>query len=51
MTRAEAISWLTIRWHEQCERYPLMREDIPLALYIQRNVGAVLANARMRKVD
>lgn len=40
--RIEAIARLTARWNEQCERWPLMRRDIPLALYLQRNVALVM---------
>lgn len=33
---------LTNRWHEQCRLYPTMRDDIPLALYVRRNLAAVM---------
>lgn len=43
--KATAVRRLTNRWHEQCERWPTLRERIPLALYIQRNIQAVLSGA------
>lgn len=42
MTKREAIRRLTNRWNEQVEKYPLMRDDIPLALYLRRNLPHVL---------
>ncbi len=42
MGRKEAIRYCERRWHEQCERFPTMRRDIPLALYISRNVKATM---------
>lgn len=43
-TKQEAIRFLTARWHEQCEQFPHMRENIPLALYISRNLDAAMRN-------
>jgi hypothetical protein len=40
--RATAKRRLTNRWLEQVELYPLMRREIPLALYIRANIRAVL---------
>lgn len=45
--RATARRRLTNRWLEQVERYPLMREEIPLALYIQRNIHTVMQNGAL----
>lgn len=42
MDRQTAVRRLTNRWHEQCEKYPLMRECISLALYVRRNLPAML---------
>jgi hypothetical protein len=42
--RATAVRRLTNRWHEQAELYPTMRKDIPLELYIRRNVRHVMKN-------
>lgn len=42
INRTEAIARLAARYNEQCERWPLMRHDIPLNLYLQRNVANVM---------
>lgn len=42
LTRQEAIKRLTARWNEQVDRFPAMRETIPLALYIRSNVAIVM---------
>ncbi len=44
LTRQEAIKRLTNRWNEQAEKYPLMRREIPLELYIRRNLQIVLTS-------
>jgi hypothetical protein len=36
------------RWHEQVELYPVMREEIPLPLYLRVNLAAALRNERAR---
>ncbi len=41
ISRQEAIKRLTRRYEEQCEQCPRMRTDVPLALYIKRNIRAV----------
>lgn len=38
ISESEAKRRLTARWQEQCERAPMMRIDIPLALYVARNI-------------
>jgi hypothetical protein len=40
--QAEAIRRLTNRWEEQVELYPAMRHEIPLDLYIRRNLAVVM---------
>lgn len=41
-TRSQAIEWLERRYAEQVERYPLLREQVPMDLYVRRNlVGAL----------
>lgn len=42
MTRAECVAYLTARWTEQCDRWPMMRDSIPLGLYVRRNLPATL---------
>lgn len=45
LTRDEkqiAIRRLTNRWNEQVKKYPLMRAEISLALYIRRNMPGSL---------
>jgi hypothetical protein len=42
MTRKEALAYCERRWYEQCERFPSMRQDIPLVLYLTRNVRATM---------
>jgi hypothetical protein len=34
--------------HDQCERFPGMRDEIPLALYLERNMK-YLVHARYRQ--
>jgi hypothetical protein len=45
-TKAEARVFLIARWHEECERYPLMREQIPLARYVAANLQQAMKYAR-----
>jgi len=33
-TKETATRRLTARWHEQCLAFPIMRADVPLALYV-----------------
>ena len=41
---------VTARWHKQVERFPIMRHEIPLALYVRRNLRAAMRNARRRLI-
>lgn len=41
VTRQEAISRLTRRWEEECFNYPMMRESLPLSVYIAANIALV----------
>lgn len=43
-TKAEAIAFLTARWREQAEQFPLMRESVPLGLYLSRNLWHAMRN-------
>lgn len=43
VTRAQACALLAARYAEQCDRFPMMRE-IPLALYLARNVPTLMRN-------
>jgi hypothetical protein len=47
VNKAEALNRLTNRYNEQVERYPLMRDNIPLALYIRRNIKQVMRNGTL----
>jgi hypothetical protein len=42
MTKKEAVAYCERRWREQCDRFPTMRDDIPLALYVSRNLRATM---------
>lgn len=46
LDKATATRRLTNRWHEQCRLFPTMRNEIPLALYVRRNLPAVLKSWR-----
>lgn len=46
ISREEAKRRLTNRWNEQVERWPLMRKDIPLELYVRQNLPHVLKSWR-----
>jgi len=41
ITREEAIGRLTRNWERQVARFPTTARDIPLTLYIQRNISSV----------
>ncbi len=41
LSRAEAVARLTARWNEQAEKFPRLITDVPLHLYIRRNIRAV----------
>jgi hypothetical protein len=49
MTRKEAIKELTKRYEEQCDKFIRTRE-IPLALYLKRNVPTLLRNRNARSL-
>ena len=40
--RQTAVRRLTNRYREQSDLFPTMRDSVPLALYIRRNVGHVM---------
>lgn len=42
--RQTATRRLANRWREQVDLFPDMRTDIPLALYIRRNIATVMRN-------
>ncbi len=42
LTKPEAVKRLTKRYEEQAEKYPMMRDDISLALYLKRNLSHVM---------
>lgn len=43
--RATAERRLTNRWREQCDNFPMFREQIPLELYVRRNLPHVMSGA------
>ena len=49
--RATATQRLTKRWREQCELFPLMRDSIPLEIYIRANVAHVMKNNLLQTYD
>lgn len=46
--RQTAVRRLTNRWLEQVEAFPAMRHEIPLALYVRRNLQAVMKGGLLR---
>jgi hypothetical protein len=48
MSKEEAIRRLTALWNEQVGMFPWLRDQIPLAIYINRNIDTVL---RYRLLD
>ena len=44
ITKEEALVRLTARWLDQCEIFPMMREEIPLHLYVRENLPHVMKN-------
>ena len=49
MTKREATKRLANRWLEQVDLFPAMRDKIPLALYISRNIAAVRRNDLLKE--
>lgn len=47
LTKSEATERLVNRWNEQTERFPLMRNEITLALYIARNIKIARENDQL----
>lgn len=43
ISRSTAKHRIIRRWNEQCERFPAMRKEIPLELYMRRNLALVIA--------
>ena len=41
ITKAEGLARLTARWEEQSLRFPSLRIDVPLSLYIEVNLRRV----------
>ena len=44
ISKDEALIRLTARWLEQCEMFPMMREEIPLHSYVRANLPHVMKN-------
>lgn len=51
ISRALAETRLRKRYKEQVDRYPNMLNEIPLALYIKRNVRLVMENDYLADYD
>lgn len=51
VTCEAARNRLTNRWREQVERFPLMREWIPLDLYIQRHLSLVMRTGVLARYE
>lgn len=48
-TKTEAIAFLTARWREQAEQFTLMRESVPLGLYLSRNLWHAMHNNQQKQ--
>lgn len=48
ITIEEATEQLTARWHEQVRLFPTMALDVPLSLYVRRNLGVVRRHALLQ---
>ena len=44
ISKEEALVRLTARWLEQCDMFPMMREEIPLHAYVRENLPHVMKN-------
>lgn len=51
LDKLTTIRRLTNRWNEQVEKFPRMRDDVPLALYIERNFKGVRDNELFADYD
>lgn len=51
ISRALAETRLRKRWKEQAETFPTFAHDIPLDLYLKRNVAAVMENGYLESYD
>ncbi len=49
--RQTAIRRLTNRWHEQAEKFPTMRQDTPLDMYVAMNYRTVMADDMLKDYD
>jgi hypothetical protein len=47
ITKTEAIARLTRRWEEQAEKFPTMRNETPLEMYLAMNWRRVAANGML----
>jgi hypothetical protein len=46
-----AIRRLTNRWHEQADKYPAMRQKLPLWNYIRANLYSVRKRALLKDYE
>lgn len=51
LDRETAVRRLTNRWLEQCELFPLMREDIPLKRWIAVNIAFCRRHELLKEYD
>ena len=49
--KSTATRRLTNRWNEQCEQFPIMRNEIPLELYLTRNLARVMLYNLLERYD
>lgn len=49
--RATARRRLAARYADQCERFPSMRQNLPLRLYLARNLAAVMRRGLLASYD
>ena len=47
ITKQEAIARLTRRWEEQAEKFPTMRRETPLEMYLAMNWRRVASNGML----
>jgi hypothetical protein len=51
ISRKTAQRRLERRWHEQAERFPTMRNDLPMAQYVAANIEHVMRNDLLQRYD
>ena len=49
--KQQATEYLTQRYNEQALKYPLMRKDISLELYLKRNLPYAIRNLKNKETN